>query len=254
VNAQSVTLLGTAQSLKDKEVSTKQTGMGFTPIIGINISPAKNLNIGLKYEHQTKLTLTNDTKADSLHIFPDKGKTPSDIPGIIAAGIGYTPVKWLETQLSFNYYLDKGVNWGNNIRESGAHERTTPRKINKNYYELGLGLQFNLTDNFAVSIGGLISQPGVADSYQSDFSYTNPSKTIAGGVQWKVTDRLTFDAGFMNTFYKDVTITYADSKLQGYYVKYPTVYNTPAYVQGKYSDTLGKTTMGFAFGLSYSIF
>jgi hypothetical protein len=65
---------------------------------------------------------------------------------------------------------------------------------------------------------------------------------------------MTFDAGFMNTFYKDVTITYADSKLKDYNVKYPSVYNSQPYVQGKYSDTLGKTTMGFAFGLSYSIF
>jgi long-chain fatty acid transport protein len=254
LNTQSTTLLKTAGDLKDKEVSTKQTGMGFTPIIGINISPTENLNIALKYEHKTKLELTNDTKADSLHIFPDKAKSRSDIPGIISVGIGYTPVKWLETQLSFNYYLDKGVKWGNNIRESGAHERITPREIDKNYYELALGLQFNLSDKFAVSVGGLISQPGVADSYQSDFSYTNPSKTIAGGIQWKVTDRLTFDAGFMNTFYKDVTISYNDSKLQGYNVKYPSVYNSPSYVQGKYSDTLGKTTMGFAFGLSYGIF
>jgi long-chain fatty acid transport protein len=254
LNAQSTTLLGTAKSLTDKEVSTKQTGMGFTPIIGINFSPSENLNIALKYEHKTKLELTNDTKSDSLHLFPNKGKSRSDIPGIISAGIGYKPAKWLETQLSFTYYLDKGVNWGNNIRESGAHERTTLRKIDKNYYELALGLQFNLTDKFAISVGGLMSQPGIADSYQSDFSYTNPSKTLAGGIQWKLTDRLIFDAGFMNTFYKDVTISYADPKLQSYNVKYPLVYNTPEYVQGKYSDTLGKTTMGFAFGLSYSIF
>jgi long-chain fatty acid transport protein len=254
LNTQSAGLIKTGGDLKDKEVSTKQTGLGFTPIIGINFSPTENLNIALKYEHMTKLTLTNDTKADSLHIFPDKGKSSSDIPGIIAVGIGYKPVKWLETQLSFNYYLDKGVNWGNNIRESGAHERTTLREIDKNYYELALGLQFNLTDKFAVSIGGMTSQPGVADSYQSDFSYTNPSSTLAGGFQWKISERMTFDAGFMNTFYKDVTISYADSKLKDYNVKYPSVYNTQPYVQGKYSDTLGKTTMGFAFGLSYSIF
>jgi long-chain fatty acid transport protein len=254
VSAQSASLLKTAGDLKDKEVSTKQTGTGITPIIGFNFSPTENLNIGFKYEHKTKLTLTNDTKADSLHIFPDKGTSGSDIPGIIAVGIGYKPAKWLETQLSYNLYLDKGVSWGNNIRESGAHERITPREIDKNYYELALGLQFNLSEKFALSVGGLISQPGVADSYQSDFSYTNPSKTISGGVQWKITDRLIFDAGFMNTFYKDVTISYADSKLQGYYTKYPTVYKTPEFVNGKYSETLGKTTMGFAFGLSYSIF
>jgi hypothetical protein len=53
---------------------------------------------------------------------------------------------------------------------------------------------------------------------------------------WKITDNLTFDAGFSNTFYQDQTVSYNDPDL------------------GNYSDVLGKTTINFAAGLSYSIF
>ena len=82
----------------------------------------------------------------------------------------------------------------------------------------------------------LCGDMGVADSYQSDFSYSNPSTTLGFGFMWKITDKLVFDAGFSDTFYKDQTVTFIDPDL------------------GNYQETLGKTTINFAAGLSYSIF
>ena len=94
----------------------------------------------------------------------------------------------------------------------------------------------NVSDNFAFSLGGLYGDMGIADSYQSDFSYSNPSVTGGAGIMWKLTDLLTLDAGFSNTFYKDQTVSFTDPDV------------------GTYKETLGKTTMNFAIGISYSIF
>jgi long-chain fatty acid transport protein len=77
---------------------------------------------------------------------------------------------------------------------------------------------------------------GVAPSYQSDFSYSNPSTTIGAGIMWKLSKKLTLDAGFSDTFYEDQTVTFSD----------PAV--------ASYNDVYGKTTINFAAGLSYSIF
>jgi len=229
------TLSGTAGQMGDKNVDVKQKGMGFTPIISVNISPNEDWNIALKYEHKTKLTLTNETTVDDMGMFPDGGKSSSDIPGIFTAGVGYRGLDWLELQLSYNLYLDKGVDWGNNVRYTSVGE-TLHREIDKNSYELGLGLQFNVSDNFAVSVGGLYSTSGVANSYQSDFSYSNSSKTIAGGFMWKISDRVTFDAGVLNTFYDASEVTFTDPDV------------------GNYKDTYNKTTFGVAAGLTFSIF
>jgi hypothetical protein len=238
LNTQGTVLIATGGQLADKEVDTKQTGTGICPIVGVNIAPSDKLNIAVRYEHVTKLKLTNSTKVDNLGLFPDGQKVTSDIPGLLALGIGYkTPVKWLEAMVSYTTYFDKGVSWGYNIREN-VHKRTTKRMIDHNYYELALGLIFKVSDRFSFSMGGLTSQPGTADSYQSDFSYSNPSTTFGYGCQWKASDRLTFDAGLLSSFYKDETITYNDSDLPS----------------GKYTDTLGKTTTIFSFGLSYTIF
>lgn len=233
------TLIETGNGLQDKNVEAKQTGAGITPIVGLNFSPSDKLNVAVRYEHKTSLKLTNSTEVDDLGLFPDGQETSSDIPGILAIGVGFNPIPLLETQLSYTLYFDKGVNWGRNVREL-VYKRNVAREIDKNYWELALGLQFNLSERFALSLGGMTSNPGVADNYQSDFSYTNPSMTAAFGFEWKLTDRLNLDAGFMNTFYKDAEVTYTDPDLTDN--------------GGKYNEVFGKTTFGFGFGLSYSIF
>ena len=233
-------LNATADQLGDKEVKTTQTGAGFTPMVGLNISPNEYWNIALKYEMKTSLTLENETDVDDLGLFPDGAESNNDIPAIFAAGIGYKK-DWLEAQLSYNLYFDKGVEWGYNVRDLAVWENVDAtqirkRKIDNNYYEVGLGLQFNLNDNFALSVGGLRSAAGIADSWQSDFSFSNPSYSAGAGFMYKITDKLTLDAGVSNTFYEERTVTFQDPDI------------------GAYEEIYDKTTLNIAVGLSYSIF
>ncbi len=234
------TLSATSSQLEDKEVDTEQTGAGFTPIIGINISPNDDWNIAVKYEHKTYMTLTNSTKVDDLGLFPDGAESASDVPGILGIGVGYKGLDWLEAQISYTHYFNKNVDWGMNVRDLSSWQDVDPTKIRRresnNGYEIGLGLQFNLSDNFAVSVGGLYGDMGVLPSYQSDFSYSNPSFTPGAGIMWKITDKVTLDAGVSNTFYQDQTVNFADP------------------VVPSYNDVYGKTTLSFAAGLSFSIF
>lgn len=234
-------LSATSSQLEDKEVDTEQTGTGFTPILGLNFSPNEDWNIGIKYEHKTYLTLTNNTTVDDLGLFPDDDESASDVPGILGIGVGYKGLDWLEAQVSFTQYFSNRVDWGINVRDLSSWENVDQTKIRhrdieKNDFELALGLQFNVFDNFAVSVGGLYGAMGAAESYHSDFSYTNPFFTIGGGVMWKITEKLKLDAGVSNVFYQDVTVNFADPVIPSY------------------DDTYGKTALTFAAGLSYSIF
>jgi long-subunit fatty acid transport protein len=234
------TLSATSSQLEDKEVDTEQTGAGFTPIIGVNFSPNDDWNVAVKYEHKTYLTLTNNTSVDDLGLFPDGAESPSDVPGILGIGVGYKGLDWLEAQVSYTHYFNKNVYWGTNVRDMTSWQSVDPSKIRQresnNGYEIGLGLQFNISDNFSVSVGGLYGDMGVLPSYQSDFSYSNPSFTPGAGIMWKITDKVTFDAGVSNTFYQDQTVNFADP------------------VVPSYDDVYGKTALTFAAGLSFSIF
>ncbi len=227
----SASLSETADKLADKNVDTKQVGQGFTPMIGVNFSPNENLNIALKYEMKTTLGLENQPNEGDNYSEALFGEgVQSDIPAIFAAGVGYR-TEIIEAQLSYNMYFNKGVNWGPNVRDMSMQ-----REIDKNGMEVALGLQFNVLENFAFSLGGMYGDQGIADSYQSDFSFSNPSFTAGAGVEWKITDALTLDAGASNTFYQDQTVTFNDPDL------------------GAYDETYSKTTLNLAVGLSYTIF
>ncbi len=226
----------TGSELQDSETDNKQTGIGITPVAGIHFSPSEDLNITAKYEYKTRIEVTNRTKGHDLNFFEDGEKQYVSVPGLFAAGIGFRPEEPLEIQLSYNLYFDKDVSWGYNFRES-ALGRSVKRKVRDNTFELALGLQYSLNESFAISMGGMISQTGVEDNWQSDFSYASPSVTFGGGIEWKLNDQLTLDAGFMKTSFKEITVSYEDASLPG----------------GVFSDILGRSSAGFALGFSYRI-
>lgn len=244
----SAQLTGTANSLNaiipglgDKNVDTKQTGAGITPIIGFDIHLDK-LNIGVKYEHQTTLILTNKPSADDNYsdkLFPEK--FGNDVPAIISVGADYKLTDALKISGSFTSYMDKWVGWGNNVY--GQH-----RSIDKNYMELAFGAEYQLNKKFAISAGYLNSNTGVSEAYQSDFSYANDSYTAGLGFQWNINEKLVLDAGMMLTTYKDFTKTF-DSTGQ-----YDTSNTALITNFGSYKETYGKDTFTFAFGIGYKIF
>jgi long-subunit fatty acid transport protein len=217
----------------DMTVDTKQTGTGFTPIIGIDIHLDK-LNIGLKYEHQTVLKLTNTTVVDGTGLFTDGEENRSDLPSIIAAGADYMATDKLKVSGSFTMFLDKNIGWGGNVYKQ---ERT----IDKNSMEIAFGLEYKLTDNFALSAGYMNSKIGVSEQFQSDFSFGNNYNTAGLGFQWNLNDRLVIDAGATLITYKDATKTFTAD------------FDELADKFGEYNETYGNETFTVAFGIGYKI-
>ena len=226
LNGQAATMVGTAAALNDKLVDVEQTGTGYTPILGVNISPAMGLNIGIKYEFKTKLDLTNATVVDGTGKFPDKKVTASDLPAIFSIGADYKLTNKFDLSMSFNSYHDKAVDWGNNIY--GVH-----RTMATNGWEVAVGGQYQWMKKFAVSAGYLHTEMGCTKQFQSDFSYYNSGDSFGGGFEWKPLARFTLDAGMIYTAYQDEQKEFTD----------PTF--------GAYTETYKKRNLGFALGLTY---
>jgi len=226
LTANAAAMVSNSAQIVNKEVDVKQTGTGFTPILGVNISPIEGMNIGMKYEFKTKLTLTNSTKVDGTGMFPDKAETSSDIPAIFSVGVDYKFTKKLDLSVSFNHYNDKGVDWGNNIYGE-------PRIIDHNSKEIAIGGQYQLFKCVAISLGYLRTAMGVYEQFNSDFSYYSKSNTFAGGFEIKATPRLTVDLGALFTNYDDA----------------PKLFNDPAV--GSYYEIYKKHNVAYAIGLGY---
>jgi len=198
--ANATVMTANAAGTQDIAVDATQKGTGYTPMLGVNLTLAEKLNIAIKYEFLTKIELTNSTKVDGSGLFPDGAKTRSDMPAMLAIGASYPLTDKLMASLSYNYYFDKTADYGKKI--NGAFV-TNKSVIDKNYFELAGGLEYNITDKFLVSAGYLLSKSGVSEAYQSDLSYSLSSSTVGFGGQYNITKGIAVNLGALNTFYSD---------------------------------------------------
>ncbi|MGB2905852.1 MAG: autotransporter domain-containing protein [Candidatus Aminicenantaceae bacterium] len=211
-----------AAQVKDKAVDVKQTGNGFTPILGLNLRPSEKLNIGLKYEFNTKLELENKTTKDDTGMFPDGEKSMNDIPALLAGGIEYSVLEQLRAHFSFTLYFDKSTDWDG--RE---------KLVNSNTYDIAFGLEYDITEAFLLSAGYLHTQIDVDKEYQTDLSHELSSDTFGGGARYTINDRFNLDLGVIYVSYKDDTKS----------ISYPLI--------GSFPEKYSRTTWAFALGIGY---
>jgi long-subunit fatty acid transport protein len=212
---------------EDFDVETKSNGSGFQPfIVGLNISPSDKLNIGIKYEHKTSITLTNETNGRDLgmDMLKDGKEVSYDMPGHLSVGVNYWITDKFAASATFVNYFDKGIDWGNNVYGQ-------ERLIDKNSWDLALGLQYNISDKFAISAGGMRSNTGVSEQFQSDIEFSCSAMTGALGFRWSINDNIHIDAGAFGSFYSDAVKSFTG-----------------------YEETYSKQTFGFSVGAGFKIF
>ncbi|HLO57374.1 MAG TPA: outer membrane protein transport protein [Bacteroidales bacterium] len=203
----------------DMEVDAEESGTGFAPILGVNLALSEKLNIGLKYEFKTKLDLKQNVK-DNLGggIFVNDSTVHSDMPAMFSLGVAYKITPKFSATAGFHYYFDKAANYGKTLDLNGEAVKND-KVIDKNYYELGLGLEYGITDNIFFSAGYLYAKPGVSADYQSDMSYALPSSTVGGGFGIKFSESIMANLGVSYSIYKEETKTLIDGTTTEKYFK-----------------------------------
>jgi long-chain fatty acid transport protein len=204
------------RTLFNQEADVVQKGWGITPILGVDLTLGENLNIGIKYEFATKIEIKNETKSDFISgidtetglpitMFPDGEKIRSDMPAMLSVGADYKIIPQLKASVGFHYYWDKAANYGK--MQEGAYVNNS-KIIDNNYYELAVGLAYDITDKFVFSAGYLFAHTGVSEAYQSDLSFSLSSGTIGGGLGYKITDKIMVNLGVGYSIYKEGTKSY----------------------------------------------
>lgn len=198
--------------LADQEADVTQKGTGITPIFGMNFSLLdKKLNIGFKYELPTPMLVKNETRKDvtvgfgvdgkPITQFPNEEEFRNDIPVLLSIGAAYKVTPKFNVSLGFHSYFDKASNYGK--KNMDGEYISNEDIIDKNYYELALGLEYNLTSKFLVSAGVLRAQSGVSEAYQSDLSNSLASNTGAFGFAFNINPDIQVNLGALYTMYED---------------------------------------------------
>jgi len=204
----------------DIEVDATQTGSGFAPILGLNISLMDKLNIGLRYEMLAPLVLTNDTEVDGSGMFPDEAETNADMPALMGIGLSYLVMPSLSIAFDYNMYFNEDANW------DGAEAFV------ENGNEIAFGAEFALNNALTLSGGLNMATSGALDTYQSDLSYSLNSMTVGLGAKYQLNPGMALSLGFSNTSYEEG--------------------QNPEVAAGTGNETYMKTATVFALGLQKS--
>jgi long-chain fatty acid transport protein len=185
---------GYAAAVQNMYVDVTQNGTAWTPLLGLNIRPSDRLNIGIRYEFNTKLTLKNDTSEDDTGLFPDGYEFRADIPAIFSLGLQYGLTENFRAMVSYHMFFDKNANWNGD-----------ENLVDSNSYDIGLGLEYDIASAFTISAGYLRTQVGVSDSYQSDFAHELSSNSVGGGMRIKLAQKVALELGALYVKYDDAS-------------------------------------------------
>ncbi|NQV30273.1 MAG: aromatic hydrocarbon degradation protein, partial [Candidatus Marinimicrobia bacterium] len=139
--ANAAAMTANATATQDIEVDAKQTGTGFAPVLGLNISLMDKLNIGIRYEGKAALELTNETTVDGSGLFTDGDVTNADMPAMLGIGLSYRVIPALNIALDYNLYMNTGVDWdGKEVNVEDGNE-------------IAVGVEFALSNSLLLSGG-----------------------------------------------------------------------------------------------------
>ena len=182
-------MTGYAAATQDIEVEAKQTGMGFSPVLSVNISPIDMLNIAIRYEFKTKLELTTAlTDGKGGGVFTEGEKSIADMPALLAAGVEFKPIDKLMVTGSMEYFFDKNVDYD-------GSESVDVNMIDKNLIFLSLGGEYKVNDQLRISAGYGYSITGVNSDYANDQRFSTNSHSFGGGFGYRIMDMLDLNIG-----------------------------------------------------------
>lgn len=190
------------------ELDSEQTASGFGGIIGVDIKPIKNLNIGLRYETKTKLEFEADTSKNDFSLFlpqlVDGEKQRRDLPALFAMGVGYNINEQLYLSLSFTYYFIKQADAGSDDAYSDDYD---------NGYDTGLGVQYKVTPELELSLGFMYSSVGSNADTVSDLDMSLDARKYGAGAKYLLQENLSFTFAY---FYSDFISQENSSKTVDY--------------------------------------
>jgi long-subunit fatty acid transport protein len=126
------------------------------------------------------------------------------MPAMASLGVSYKILPELKANVGFHYYFDKSANYGKTLDATGELV-DNDKVIDKNYFEVAGGLEYNITEGLVVSAGYLLAKTGVSADYQSDMSFSLTSSTVGGGLGYRFNENLMVNLGAAYTAYQDGT-------------------------------------------------
>lgn len=183
---------------------------GWTGIIGVNISPTAEFNIGIRYETNTDLNFKQTVSKDTLNLLAvpaiargfgvSNGAIISrDLPAILGAGASYQISPKIRMETNLTWYFNTDADWDG--REENVDDG----------YDLGIMFEYAFSESFKATLGYLYTETGIEAKDMTPEAPELDANTIGGGVAWKAMKALTLNFAVGNSFYTSESFTYVPS-------------------------------------------
>lgn len=181
-----------------------QEADGFGGIFGVNLHPSDTVNIGIRYE--TKVKLDWDTTVDSAtrgtvgeNILWINGRVHGesyarDLPAVLGLGIEWQVLPKLSINPSYTHYFEKDADWD-----------SQNSKTDKNSYDLALGLQYDINEQWSATAGYMYIGIGLTPDDYGIIEQMSPPldcHAFALGAKYRMTKQLMFTFGLTGYFYQ----------------------------------------------------
>jgi len=195
---------------------------GWCGIIGVNISPNEDLNIGIRYESKTELDFKQKVNDDTNNFSPlvkmapalgvnDGATVGRDLPALLGIGASYKFSPKIRVETNFTLYLNN---------EAGYKDTSpTPRDPSDvdNGYDLGIALEYTFNDKLKGSLGYLHTDTGIDAENMLPEAPELDAETLAAGVAYEAIPGMILNFAISNSFYNDDSFV---SALTGSEVEY----------------------------------
>jgi long-chain fatty acid transport protein len=176
-------------------VDYEEEADGWGGVIGLNISPTDQWNIGIRYNTKVNLDYDQTVNVDTLNVLPalgvtNGGENTRDLPAILALGVSFKLNDKIRLETDLTYYFNEDVDW------MGVEDRVD------NGYDLGLALEYTFNPKFKGSIGYAHTDTGIDAEDMLPESPELNADTIAGGVAYECIPGLILNLGIGNSFYQ----------------------------------------------------
>ena len=204
-----------------------QKGWGFTPLVSIDFHKGP-LTLAARYEFRTKVNPKNDTNVLDAGLgtstiaammaadpagaqaklaglqaqlgaytapYQDGVRTRYDMPALLSVAAGYELTPSLRATAEFHFFDDKNAKMVDDRQD----------KLTHGTYEVQLGVEYDINEQFTVSLGGQRTDYGLSDGYQHDTSFACDSYSIGLGGKWNINEKVALNAGYFITLYSDYT-------------------------------------------------
>lgn len=180
----------------------------FGGVIGINFAPSDVLNFGLHYDTKINLDYEADVKTDTLGILPSMGivngaERSRNLPAVLAAGVSYKVNPKLRVESNLTLYLNKDAGF-KDIAGTSRDESAVD-----NGYEIGIGVDYALTNRLNATLGYLYTYSGVDAKDMTPELPELDSNSIGAGLKYKVNDKLKLAFCLGHVFYDDASFVTA---------------------------------------------